>query len=175
MKFFISLVLFMSATFSAMASETVDYVDVSKYMGRWYEIARYDNSFQKKCLSTRVLYTLQKNGKVHVLNECLNTKGKIQNAKGLARVVDTETNSKLKVSFVPFFKNFGLFGGDYWIIELGENYEYAVVGHPQKEFLWVLSRTPVLSEKVFEELKEKIERVHGYDLDQLKVRQTWKD
>lgn len=174
MKILISL-FFLICSISVFASETVNYVDVERYMGRWYEIARYDNSFQKKCESTRVLYKLKPNGKVNVLNECRTFTGKIKQAKGIAKVVDTISNAKLKVSFVPLFKNFGLFGGDYWVIELGQNYEYAVVGHPKKEFLWILSRTPVLDEQTLSDLKDKIENIHGYDLNLLKLRKTWED
>src|SRR4030067_2940457 len=85
--------------------ETVSHVDLNRYMGVWYEIARYPNSFQKGCVGSRVTYTLMDDGKVSVLNECYDGSfsGKLRSAKGKAWVVDQETNAKLKVSFFLFF------------------------------------------------------------------------
>lgn len=151
---------------------TVDYVDVNRYMGQWYEIAKYETSFQKKCLSSRANYSLKK-GKVKVVNECVNKKtGKVDLAKGTAIIKDKKTNAKLRVSFVPLVQNFGWFAGDYWIIALDVDYQYVVVGHPSREYLWFLSRTPTIKPELFEELKG-IARDQGYDLDKIKVTPTW--
>ena len=125
---------------------TVSHVDLNRYMGKWYEIARYPNSFQKGCVGSKATYTLLDDGKVSVLNECYDGSfsGKLRSAKGKAWVVDKETNAKLKVSFFLFFS------GDYWIIDLGKDYEYAVIGHPQRKYLWILSRTKEMDEAVYE-------------------------
>ncbi len=152
-------------------------VDLERYMGTWYEIARYENNFQKNCLETKVEYTLSKNQNfVKVKNICKrkNGKKKLQVARGRAFVTDKRTNSKLKVSFVPFFKKFGLFAGPYWIIALGKDYEYALVGHPEKKFLWILSRTPKFSK--FQYLKAFTDaRKAGYDVSRLKLSPVWQD
>src|SRR6187431_1292753 len=103
--------------------EVVPAVDLSRYAGRWYEIARLPNRFEKKCAdSVTATYTLRSDGKVDVVNRCRKANGKYTTAKAKAKVVDTKTNAKLKVTF------FWPFSGDYWILDLGPNYEYAVVG-----------------------------------------------
>lgn len=165
-------ILMSCATAGDQGPATVEYVDVNRYMGQWYEIAKYENSFQKKCLATRANYTLKK-GKVKVVNECVNKKsGKVDTAKGTALIKDKKTNAKLKVSFVPFLQNFGWFAGDYWIIALDADYQYVVVGHPTREYLWILSRTPTMKPELFEELKG-IARDQGYDLEKIKMTPTW--
>lgn len=147
---------------------TVKQVDVNRYVGKWYEIARFDQSFQKGCGSTTAEYSLRKNGKINVVNTCKYKTGKVNKAKAIASVVDKATNAKLKVSFVPFFKRFGLFGGDYWIIALGNNYEYAVVAGPDRNYLWFLSRTAEISEEKLNELKA-IAEGQGFDLSKLMI------
>ena len=115
----------------------VPYVDLNRYTGTWYEIARYPNSFQEGCVGSKATYTLRDDGKISVLNECYDKAfdGRIKSAKGKAWVVDKVTNARLRVSF------FWPFSGDYWIVDLGKNYEYAVIGHPKRKYLWILSRT----------------------------------
>src|ERR1041384_6396552 len=102
--------------------EVVGAVDLSRYAGRWYEIARLPNRFEKKCAdSVTATYTLRSDGKVDVVNRCRKANGEYTTARGKAKVVDKKTNAKLKVTFFwPFY-------GDYWILDLGSNYEYAVV------------------------------------------------
>ena len=141
---------------------TVDSVDLQKYIGKWYEIAKIPNSFQKKCdRNTTATYTLRDDGKIDVINRCIEKDGSINEAKGIAEVVDRKSNAKLEVSFVRIL-GIQLFWGDYWIIGLDKDYNYAVVGNPSRKYGWILSRTPKLSEKdmdiVFEILKKQ-----GYD------------
>ena len=133
----------------------VDYVDIQSYMGKWYEIARYDNSFQRKCGASYAYYQLSRSNKVEVTNVCQNVHdpSKVHRATGLARVIDSDTNAILKVSFVPIARRFGWFGGDYWIIALDDNYQYAMVGTPDRKFLWILSRDPYLDERILSDLK----------------------
>ena len=127
--------------------EVVGAVDLSRYAGRWYEIARLPNRFEKKCAdSVTATYTLRSDGKVDVVNRCRKANGEYTTAKGKAKVVDKKTNAKLKVTFFwPFY-------GDYWILDLGPNYEYAVVGAPDRDYLWILSRTPQFDERLYQRL-----------------------
>ena len=137
--------------------ETVPSVDLKRYVGTWYEIARYPNRFQKKCSSdTTANYTLRDDGKIQVVNACRKSDGTLDTAKGTARVVDSQTNAKLKVTFFwPFY-------GDYWVIGLGKNYEYAIVGEPSRKYLWILSRTPQMTPALYQEAIQTI-RSSGYD------------
>jgi apolipoprotein D and lipocalin family protein len=141
------------------ALETVSSVDLNKYAGQWYEIARYPNKFQKKCVgNTKATYNLKDGGKIEVVNECLKKNGKVQMAKGEAKVVDTATNAKLEVRFAPGILSFLPFvWGDYWVIDLDKDYKYAVVGDPAREYLWILSRTPELDTAVYQNILRGIE------------------
>lgn len=122
--------------------EVVPFVDLTRYAGTWYEIASYPNRFQKGCTETSAVYTPRPDGTIEVLNRCTRA-GKADSIKGTARVVDSVTNAKLKVTF------FRPFSGDYWIIDLGEQYEYAVVSNPDRTYLWVLSRTPRMDDGTY--------------------------
>jgi apolipoprotein D and lipocalin family protein len=129
--------------------DVVERVEVERYMGKWYEIARYPNFFQASdCMATTAEYTLLDNGRVRVENRCRRGSfdGREDSIVGTARVVDTETNAKLKVQFFPPFE------GDYWIIGLDADYQWAVVGEPSRNFLWILSRTPTMDEAVYAEI-----------------------
>jgi len=125
----------------------VSSVDLSLYAGRWYEIARLPNRFEKKCAdSVTATYSLRTDGKIEVVNRCRKSSGEYTTAQGKAKIVDKKTNAKLKVTFFwPFY-------GDYWILDLGANYEYAVVGDPSRKYLWILSRTPQIEEALYQQL-----------------------
>jgi len=140
----------------------VPYVDLNRYTGIWYEIARYPHKFQTGCVDSRATYAIRDDGKLSVLNECYeeSDNSKLRSAKGKAWVVDTNTNAKLKVSF------FWPFSGDYWIIDLGKVYEYAVIGHPERKYLWILSRTQVMDESVYEGILNRLKEQH-YDISKL--------
>jgi len=142
---------------------TVSHVDLTRYMGAWYEIARYPNSFQKGCVGSKATYSLMDDGKVSVLNECYDGSfsGKLRSAKGKAWVVDKETNSKLKVSFFWFF------AGDYWIIDLADDYSYVVVGHPKRKYLWILSRTKTMEDSTYEAILKRLVEIYHYDTSKL--------
>lgn len=154
-------VLFCLGCSTAMKTNlpVVEKVDLQAYMGKWYEIARYPNSFQKGCVNSRATYSLKPDGKVAVLNECERDKTTSQ-ANGTARVVDTATNAKLKVSF------FWPFEGDYWIVELGKNYEYSIVSEPSRKYLWILARTPSLPEETLAAIKNRLTGL-GFDISKL--------
>ena len=142
--------------------KVVTFVDLNRYVGTWYEISRFPNRFQKGCVGTTATYTIRKDGKIDVLNQCRKETldGEISSVKGTARVVDNKTNAKLKVSF------FWPFSGHYWIIDLGENYDYAVVGHPDRKYLWILSRSPKMDEKIYNLILEKL-KLKFYDTSKL--------
>lgn len=140
-----------SVAAEAQALNTVDKVDLERYAGRWHEVARIPNRFQKKCLrSTTADYSLRDDGRINVVNSCIKKDGKINEADGVARIVDKESNAKLQVSFVSVF-GWYLFWGDYWIIGLDDDYQWVVVGHPERKFGWILSRTPTLSAAALDE------------------------
>ena len=125
--------------------EVVPHVDLKKYLGKWYEIARLPARFEEGCSDITATYSLSDDGTISVLNECKKN-GKVKRAKGKAKVVDKNTGAKLKVTFFwPFY-------GDYWIINLGNDYDYAVVGTPNRKYLWILSRTPQMDDKLFSQL-----------------------
>ena len=137
---------------------TVSQVDLNKYIGLWYEIAKIPNSFQDQCAyGTTAEYKIDEDGDIIVINSCYEKDGSPNVADGLAKVVDKKTNSKLEVSFVSFF-GIRPFWGDYWIIGLDEDYKWAVVGTPSRKYGWILSRTPDLPEEtmqhIFSILKE---------------------
>lgn len=121
---------------------TVGHVDVKKYLGKWYEIAAFPQSFQKGCSCTSAEYSLRPDGDIKVKNTCLK-EGKNKTAIGKAVVKDKTTNAKLSVTF------FWPFSGKYWIIALAPDYSYAVVGHPNRDYLWILSRKPVMDEQTY--------------------------
>lgn len=169
---FVMMVTF-SNTYAQSVPDTVHYVDLERYSGTWYEVARYPNSFQSDCGAVRATYTL-KSHRVAVLNECrLEGQGKkVKSAKGTAFVVDEQSQSKLKVSFVPLLRHFGAFAGEYWILELDPDYLYALVGDSKRKFLWILSRTPEIPESVLEEYKF-LAKQKGFDPEKLQVTPTW--
>ena len=160
-------ILFLTACASGVKQvepplKVVSFVDLKRYMGTWYEIARYPHRFQEGCVGSSANYSLRDDGKVNVLNQCYkgNLDGKLIKAHGKAWVVDPATNAKLKVSF------FWPFSGHYWIIDLGENYEYAVVGHPDRSYLWILSRTPEMDDQLYNDIVGKLQ-MQSYDTSKL--------
>jgi apolipoprotein D and lipocalin family protein len=147
---------------------TVSNVNLDRYIGLWYEIAKIPNRFQRKCASgTTAQYALRDDGKIDVINRCIDKEGKTIEAQGVARVVDAESNAKLKVSFVKLL-GFSLFWGDYWIIGLGEEYEFAIVGTPSRKYGWILSRTPSLGQEKLEQIYNLL-REQGYNPDDFEM------
>lgn len=147
--------------------KTVDNIDITKYMGKWYEIAHLPNYFQRKCsANTTAEYSLNQDKTVKVLNSCQNKNGDLQSSEGLAKSIN-DGNSKLKVSFmpkglkwVPFTK------GDYWILRIDSEYKVALVGGPSKKYLWILSRTPHIDEATYVSYLETAKNL-GYDTNNL--------
>lgn len=139
--------------------KAVSSVDLKRYSGKWFEIARYSNKYQKNCIgNTTATYALKENGKITVANECLRKDGTTIDAKGEGKIVDKESNAKLEVRFAPGFLAFlPSVWGDYWIIDLDEKYQYAAIGDPKREYLWILSRTPKLNDAVYQNILRRIE------------------
>ncbi len=137
----------MSAALAAETPVTVEQVDLDRYVGGWYEVASFPAWFQRGCTGTTAEYSLRDDGKIRVVNTCFDETldGRKRVAEGRAKVVEGSNGSKLKVSF------FGPFWGDYWVLGLDENYEWAVVGSPDRDYLWILSRTPELPPEVYAE------------------------
>ncbi len=142
--------------------KTVDTVDLDRYLGVWYEIARLPNRFERDCEGVTAEYSRRADSLISVVNSCRKgaPNGKLAVAKGRARIIDQSTNAKLEVSF------FGPFWGDYWIIDLAEDYSLAVVGEPSGRYLWVLSRTPSLDQVRLNAVLARL-RALGYDTSKL--------
>jgi apolipoprotein D and lipocalin family protein len=158
-----SILLMMKATnMHAQQLETVPHVDLNKYAGKWYEIASYPQWFQKGCHNTTAEYSLSGKGFVIVENRCnrKSVNGKESYIKGKAVVVKNSGNAKLKVQFFWPFK------GDYWIIDLADDYSYAVVSEPKKKSLWIFSRTPNMDDAIYQQITSRL-KLKGFDLGKL--------
>jgi apolipoprotein D and lipocalin family protein len=142
--------------------KTVPFVDIERYLGKWYEIARYPHSFEEGCYGSTAFYEKISNDEIKVTNQCRedDPDGELNEAVGKAFVADKNSNAKLKVQFFWPFK------GDYWIINLDDNYQHAMVSEPDRQFLWILSRNPKMNPMVLEKLKENLVK-KGFDLSYL--------
>jgi apolipoprotein D and lipocalin family protein len=135
-------------------------VDLQQYLGRWYEIARYEQWFQKGCDGVTADYSLRPDGSISVVNRCRKGGGKIDEARGRAKVVDKATGAKLKVSF------FGPFYGNYWVLDHADDYSWSIVGEPSGRYLWILAREPNPSKTKVTDLIHRA-RSMGYDTSML--------
>jgi len=131
---------------------TVASVSLERYVGKWYEVSRFPNRFQTQCTGdVTAEYQNRDDGRIDVINRCRKADRSFEQASGIARIVDTASNAKLKVRFAPAWLSWlPMVWGDYWIIGLAPDYSYAVVGEPGREYLWVLSRTPNMSEESYQ-------------------------
>jgi len=141
--------------------DVVPQVDLSLYLGTWYEIASFPQRFQRGCEDTKAVYSLRADGTIEVLNSCFRN-GKTDVAKGKAWVADKTTNAKLKVSF------FWPFRGDYWIIELGKDYDYAVVAGPSRNYLWILARSSTMDKDLYDAIVGRLKE-RGFDITKLRL------
>jgi apolipoprotein D and lipocalin family protein len=152
-------------------------LDVPRYMGTWYEIAKYPNWFQKKCVSdTQAEYSLLPTGQVQVINRCRESNGMLSEAIGRARQVGEADSAQLEVRFAPSWLSLLPFvWGDYWVIDLDPDYQLVAVSEPEREYLWVLSRTPVVDEADYARLLARL-KARGFELERLELtRQERKD
>jgi apolipoprotein D and lipocalin family protein len=142
--------------------QTVSYVDLNRYAGKWFEIASYPQRFQKGCHCTTAQYTATDKGYLIVENRCNkgSVNGRLAYIKGKAFGDEASGNSKLKVQFFWPFK------AKYWIIELADDYSYAVVSHPNRKYLWILSRTPQMQDDTYKGILERLNE-KGFDYSKL--------
>lgn len=167
-------VLFVSLLVRAEKKEktplsVVPSVDLTRYSGRWYEIARLPNRFEEKCASdVTAEYTLLRAGKIKVVNQCRKKDGRLSSAEGEAKLADKSgANSRLKVRFAPRFLSFlPIVWGDYQVMEVAPDYSHALVGEPGRKYLWILSRTPSMDEETFRRLTERAAS-EGFDVSKL--------
>jgi apolipoprotein D and lipocalin family protein len=160
--------LMVAASLQSDQVRTVDAVDLDRYVGDWFEIARFPNRFQRSCTGdVRATYTRRSDGRIDVVNRCRATDGRIIEAQGVARVVDVRTSAKLKVRFAPAVLSFLPFvWGDYWIVGLADEYSWAVVGSPDRAYLWILARTSTLETGALDAARAAA-RANGFDIDRL--------
>lgn len=136
--------------------EPAKLVDLERYLGRWFELARYDQRYEKGCDGVTADYSKRSDGSIAVVNRCRKPDGRIDEAQGRAKVVDKATNAKLKVSF------FGPFYGDYWVLDHADDYSWSIVGEPSGRCLWILARSPTPPDAEVAALIRRVERM-GYD------------
>ena len=172
--FFSVCIFFISFSAQGQASDvsvkTIPSLDVQRYLGTWYEIAKYPNWFQKKCVSnTKAVYSARVDGTLKVLNSCKMADGEVSEAEGTARQIGAKDSSKLEVRFAPAWLSFiPMVWGDYWVIDLDPQYQVAVVSDPRREYLWILSRTPQLDKKVYEDTLQRIQ-AQQFDVRKLEL------
>ncbi len=173
-----ALLIGLSAATMAYAKDqplkTVDKVELDRYLGVWYEVARKPLYFQKKCdRNVTATYTLNENGNVNVDNRCSGQDGQLHQSVGEAFIQNAPYNSKLKVSFLPSAIRWMPFGrGDYWVLKIDEDYQTVLVGEPGRKYMWVLSRTSQPNQQVVKEYLDYAKSV-GYDLsDVINTKQT---
>ena len=149
---------------------TVESVDLNRYVGQWYEIARYPNRFQRNCAGdVTASYARRSDGRIDVINRCRAADGGAIEARGVARVVDAATSAKLEVRFAPaVLSPLPFVWGDYWIIGLAADYSWAVVASPDRRYLWILARTPALDSGQRAAVLDTA-RTNGFDVEHL----TW--
>ena len=141
---------------------TVKDLDIERYLGTWYEIARFPHSFEKDLVGVTASYSLRDDGKIRVVNQGYrgSLDGKLSRAEGKAKIPDPANPARLKVSFFLFFY------GDYYVLELDKEYNWAMIGSSSPEYFWILSRTPRMEEEVYRMLLENAKK-RGYDLSKL--------
>jgi apolipoprotein D and lipocalin family protein len=155
---------------SAPALTPVASIDVPRYMGTWYEVAKFPNRFQKQCVrNTQASYSLQADGTVRVVNRCTQSDGVSKEAEGAARQIGPATSPKLEVRFAPAWLSFlPWVWGNYWVIDLDANYQWVAVSEPRREFLWILSRTLQMEPVVYQALLVRL-AANGFDVGKLEV------
>jgi apolipoprotein D and lipocalin family protein len=148
--------------------EPIESLDIPRYMGRWYEIAKYPNWFQKRCVSnTTAEYSLESDGTVKVVNQCIQEDERLNIVIGSAHQDEHDRSSKLKVRFAPQWLSFVPFvWGNYWVIDLDKDYSVSVVSEPKREYLWILSRKPQMNEVQYSMLLMKLKTL-GFDISRI--------
>jgi apolipoprotein D and lipocalin family protein len=157
-----------SARAEPAALQPIARLDVPRYLGAWYEIAKFPNWFQRKCADqTQAQYRLQGAGQIEVLNSCRRADGTVIQAQGLARQIGAADSPRLQVRFAPAWLSFlPVVWGDYWVIDLDDSYQLAAVSEPRRAYLWILSRTPKPDLQRYQALLERLQ-ARGFDLSAL--------
>ena len=176
MKILIAAILVLTSAFAQAADKpqpasdlkSISALDVPRYMGTWYEIAKFPAWVQKKCVAdTRAEYTLQPDGRVQVINRCRQGSGEMKEALGSGRQIGDVTSSKLEVRFAPAWLSFlPMVWGDYWVIDLDPAYQLVAVSEPKREYLWILSRSATVDPTAYNALLARLSS-QGFDLQRL--------
>ena len=171
-KYFFALI-FIACTGLAPAAQplpTVPAVDLPRYLGTWFEIAKFPNWFQRKCVAnTRAEYSLRSDASLQVVNRCKLASGQMDEAVGAARQIGNASSPKLQVRFAPqWLSIIPAVWGDYWVIALDDNYQWVAVSEPGREYLWVLSRTPRMDAPTYANLLLRLSSL-GLDVQKLEL------
>jgi apolipoprotein D and lipocalin family protein len=174
MKSAVRAILPLALTAAVLAGQpplrVVGSIDLAKYAGKWFEVARLPNEFQSRCTTDVVAYyTVVNDGRMNVVSQCRQSDGRVSQSRGsLRRAGDGKNNATLQLRFAPaIFSFLPNVWGDYWIIGLGPDYTWAVIGVPSRHYLWILSRTPVMSDTAYEQALE-IAKGNGFDTSALR-------
>ncbi len=151
--------------------KTIPSLDVARYQGTWYEIAKFPNWFQRKCIAnTNATYKIKEDGNVSVLNRCSFEGGEKGEAMGTARQIGESTSPKLEVRFAPAWLSFlPMVWGDYWVIDIDPEYQLAAVSDPRREYLWILSRTKSVDQNRYQALLGRLVNNNGFNLEKLSL------
>ncbi|MDE2421369.1 MAG: lipocalin family protein [Gammaproteobacteria bacterium] len=156
---------------------TVDTINISRYTGKWYEIARFPMFFERNCASDVIAtYSIDSKNpsKIIVNNQCRKLDGNFIKSIGEATPID-KTNSKLEVTFLPNFLRWLPIGkAPYWILKIDQDYQTVLVGNPSHKYLWILSRKPQINDSVYQSYIEEAKR-QGYDIAKLRLTTQLKD
>lgn len=163
--------MFNSMVYAQPPLKLVESVDLDRYQGRWYEIALLPNRFQRRCVSdTSAHYELMDDGRIRVTNRCREVDGGWAEVEGVARLADSQgPSSALEVRFAPRWLSFLPFvWGDYRVLALGADYDYAMVGSDNRRYLWILARSPELEPAILERLREQAAG-QGFEVEKLEM------
>jgi len=156
---------------AAAPIKTIASLDVARYQGTWYEIAKFPNWFQRKCIAdTNATYKIKEDGNVSVTNRCTFENNEKGEALGTARQIGDSTSPKLEVRFAPAWLGFlPLVWGDYWVIDIDPEYQLAAVSDPRREYLWILSRTKSVDQNRYQALLGRLVNDNGFSLEKLSL------
>lgn len=150
--------------------QTIERLDLSRYLGIWHEVAKYPNRFQRQCVAnTQAEYRLLADGQILVINRCLQASGDMQQVTGRARQIGAPDSPKLQVRFAPAWLSFlPMVWGNYWVIDLDTNYQLVAVSEPNREYLWILARSPKVDPEMYGALLQRLGAM-GFDTQRLEA------